>query len=74
MVDSLLDDSKNTIGSVPNDLLCRMLCFLGVPTHFVKMCRDIHSGSSQSIRYSKYSYTKYDRVNTVILLRTFPYK
>ena len=51
-------DFKNAFGSVSHDLLWRMLGFLGVPADFVSMFKEIYSGSSQIIRYSRYGYTK----------------
>ena len=63
-VESLLEDSKrkkknlrilwldlqNAFGSVPHDLLWFMLRFAGVPAHFIDLCREIYSGSTQKVR------------------------
>ena len=63
MIESLLEDSKrkkrnlrilwldlqNAFGSVPHNLLWFMLHFAGVPAHFIDLCKEIYSGSTQKI-------------------------
>ena len=42
--------SKNAFGSVPHETMWKMLESLSVPSHFVAICIEIFTGSSQRIR------------------------
>ena len=42
--------SKNAFGSVPHETMWKMLESLSVPSHFVAICKEIFTGSSQRIR------------------------
>ena len=70
-VQSLLEDSKrrrknvrflwldlrNAFGSVPHNLIWRMLETSGVPPKFLRLCKEIYSGTFQHIRCSRDEFT-----------------
>ncbi len=71
-VQSLLEDSKrrrknvrflwldlrNAFGSVPHNLIWRMLRTSGVPPKFLRLCKEIYSGNFQHIRCSRDEFTR----------------
>ena len=43
-------DFKNAFGSVPHETMWGMMERLDVPSHFLKICREIYSNSFQKVR------------------------
>ena len=43
-------DLQNAFGSVPHSIMWDMMARLGVPQHFLDICKDIYTGSTQQIR------------------------